>query len=137
VTTQVNFDCRTIGEAVDVDAFDAAKARDTHYVRGVPSRSSGRRPCVFLSVFKWEERKGWKFLLKAFIIEFAGSDDVVLAILSNAYHSSEKFDVMINEFVANDVELQSLALPRVSAAQSAPFKWTDADCHCCEWSASA
>jgi len=40
----------------------------------------------FLSVFKWEERKGWRFLLEAFFREFSADDAVVLYILTNTYH---------------------------------------------------
>ena len=43
-------------------------------------RSSGAAPFAFLSVFKWEARKGWDVLLRAYLEEFAGdgADDVVL-----------------------------------------------------------
>lgn len=40
--------------------------------------ASGRRAFAFLSVFKWEERKGWDVLLRAYLAEFAREDEVVL-----------------------------------------------------------
>ena len=41
----------------------------------------------FLSVFKWEERKGWKFLLEAFLREFSAADNCALYILTAHFHS--------------------------------------------------
>lgn len=47
---------------------------------------------MFLSIFKWEERKGWRFLLEAYFREFEGeSDKVGLVILTNQYHSRVDF----------------------------------------------
>eukprot|EP00899_Mesostigma_viride_P023402 jgi/Mesvir1/4246/Mv22214-RA.1 len=61
---------------------------------------ANRGPFVFLSVFKWEERKGWDFLLTAFLEEFdARQDDVALYILTNAYHSSDDFAQMMRDLV--------------------------------------
>ncbi|RYG94933.1 glycosyltransferase [archaeon] len=40
-------------------------------------------PFVFLSVFKWEERKGWDILLNAYWKAFGKDDDVVLLIHSH------------------------------------------------------
>jgi hypothetical protein len=54
---------------------------------------------VFFSVFKWEQRKGWDVLLKAFLQEFSGADDVVLYLLINAYHSDTNFSRKIHRFV--------------------------------------
>lgn len=79
-----------VGEPVDTDFFDPDRSDlvKTDYIDR--ATSSGEQPFVFLSIFKWEERKGWKFLLKAFILEFQQEENVILAILTNAYHSSSK-----------------------------------------------
>uniref|UniRef100_A0A7S0H1M3 A-kinase anchor protein 7-like phosphoesterase domain-containing protein n=1 Tax=Amorphochlora amoebiformis TaxID=1561963 RepID=A0A7S0H1M3_9EUKA len=53
----------------------------------------------FLSVFKWEERKGWDLLLEAYLEEFEASDPVTLYILTNAYHSADDFEAQIRKFV--------------------------------------
>ena len=45
----------------------------------------------FLSVFKWEYRKGWDLLLKAYFKEFTRDERVALVILTNEYHSSNDF----------------------------------------------
>lgn len=60
---------------------------------------------IFLSVFKWEERKGWPFLLRAYLSEFGEDDNVELVILTNAYHTSSDFEEKIEEFIANDAYL--------------------------------
>jgi hypothetical protein len=39
--------------------------------------ASGRPAFAFLSVFKWEERKGWDVLLRAYLTEFARTADEV------------------------------------------------------------
>lgn len=47
----------------------------------------------FFSVFKFEERKNWRGLLRAFALEFGGADaaSVALYILTSAYHTSDDF----------------------------------------------
>ena len=42
--------------------------------------AQGSRPYAFLSVFKWEWRKGWDVLLNAYWGEFTKSDNVVLRL---------------------------------------------------------
>ncbi len=44
----------------------------------------------FLSVFKWETRKGWRVLLSSYFSAFTADDPVTLYILTNAYHSNLK-----------------------------------------------
>lgn len=44
---------------------------------------SPRRPFRFLSVFKWEERKGWDVLLRAFLSEFVADEGVELHIVTH------------------------------------------------------
>lgn len=40
---------------------------------------------VFLSIFKWEHRKGWDVLLNAFVREFSADESVDLVILTHPY----------------------------------------------------
>lgn len=42
---------------------------------------------------RWEERKGWKILIESYFSAFAATDDVLLVLLTNAYHSSSDFQV--------------------------------------------
>ena len=46
----------------------------------VGSKAGKEQPFRFLSVFKWEMRKGWDVLLTAFFSEFTPEDDVELVI---------------------------------------------------------
>eukprot|EP01018_Ginkgo_biloba_P012276 Gb_00702 [translate_table: standard] len=56
---------------------------------------------IFLSIFKWEWRKGWDVLLKAYLQEFSAEDNVVLYILTNPYHTDRNFDGKLTYFVKN------------------------------------
>ena len=55
------------------------------------SRAGAKAAFNFLSVFKFEERKNWRSLLRAFALEFGGADaaSVALYILTSAYHTSD------------------------------------------------
>jgi hypothetical protein len=46
---------------------------------------SDRGPFRFLSVFKWEARKGWDILLRGYFLEFSAEDDVELHIVTHAF----------------------------------------------------
>lgn len=60
---------------------------------------------VFLSIFKWEYRKGWDVLLKSYLSEFSKDDGVALYLLTNPYHSDGNFGNKIVEFVeGSDLE---------------------------------
>eukprot|EP00823_Brevimastigomonas_motovehiculus_P004382 TRINITY_DN2885_c0_g1_i1.p1 TRINITY_DN2885_c0_g1~~TRINITY_DN2885_c0_g1_i1.p1 ORF type:complete len:496 (+),score=38.90 TRINITY_DN2885_c0_g1_i1:63-1550(+) len=81
--------------------------------------SSSHRPFRFLSVFKWEERKGWQILIEAYVREFLSFSSsnssaentgdqrtVELYILTNAYHTSSDFHQKIKSFI--DASLHDL-----------------------------
>jgi glycosyltransferase involved in cell wall biosynthesis len=95
-------------QAVDVAFFDPAK----HAALPLPigfsavlddARRNHVKPkgqgFVFLSVFKWEQRKGWDVLLRAFLQEFSGADDVALYLLIHAYQSGSDFGGKIHRFM--------------------------------------
>ena len=91
-----------IGEPVDVDTYKPAVVAK-EYVRGERQRwakGKEQRPFRFLSIFKWEERKGWPILLTAYLSEFTASDPVELWILTSAYHSDTDFNRKIANFTA-------------------------------------
>jgi glycosyltransferase involved in cell wall biosynthesis len=74
----------------------------------------------FLSVFKWEERKGWDVLLRAFVAEFSANDDVALFLLTNPYHehgglsTTRDFRAKVRQFAADLYPDRSAAdLPRI------------------------
>ena len=59
-----------VGEARAAGAAAGAAAGE--------AAAGGGRPFRFLSVFKWEQRKGWDALLRAFLAEFAADEPVEL-----------------------------------------------------------
>jgi hypothetical protein len=61
-----------IPEAVDTTLFDPA---NTHL-----EPPAATAPYQFVSIFKWEDRKGWDVLLKAYWTAFSADDDVVLRL---------------------------------------------------------
>ncbi|GJR51516.1 glycosyl transferase, family 1 protein [Tanacetum coccineum] len=67
----------------------------------------GRKAFVFLSVFKWEFRKGWDVLLRSYLQEFDSLDGVCLYLLTNPYHSDSDFGNKIVEYVVD----AKLAIP--------------------------
>lgn len=73
---------------------------------------------VFLSVFRWSYRKGFDILLKAFMEEFSGEEDVTLLMVSRAVECTEdKSSSKIAEDFANVrqfVKKQDSELPHVA-----------------------
>lgn len=90
---------------------------------------------VFLSIFKWEFRKGWDLLLEAYLREFCKKDGVGLFLLTNPYHTDSDFGNKILDFVENsdlqmplsgwapvyvvDIHIPQTDLPRVYKAADA------------------
>jgi glycosyltransferase involved in cell wall biosynthesis len=94
---------QVVGEPVDTDALDPAK----HPVRRPLARFFGQQAVeevgreeefAFLSVFKWEYRKGWDVLLKAYARAFRATDPVRLYVLTSSYHGSSDFEEQIQRF---------------------------------------
>eukprot|EP00238_Polyblepharides_amylifera_P011874 CAMPEP_0196591410 /NCGR_PEP_ID=MMETSP1081-20130531/69530_1 /TAXON_ID=36882 /ORGANISM="Pyramimonas amylifera, Strain CCMP720" /LENGTH=414 /DNA_ID=CAMNT_0041914765 /DNA_START=201 /DNA_END=1445 /DNA_ORIENTATION=+ len=86
----------TVPEPVDVDFFDPSTVEPLPLPIGrpvfpAPNSSSSAAEFSFLSIFKWEDRKGWDVLLRAFLSEFQAGDDVALYMLTSAYHSKKAF----------------------------------------------
>ncbi|XP_010543622.1 PREDICTED: uncharacterized protein LOC104816472 [Tarenaya hassleriana] len=108
-----------IVQPVDVEFFDPSKydpldlSSIGDLVLGLDSKNRGLG-FVFLSVFKWEHRKGWDLLLKAYIDEFSGNDNVALYLLTNPYHSDSDFGNKILDFVEeSSLEELDQGYPRV------------------------
>jgi glycosyltransferase involved in cell wall biosynthesis len=97
-----------VPEAVDTRFF-TPDAEPLSYP--VVTGFEGEQLYVFLSIFKWEERKGWKFLLEAFLREFRKEDKVVLWILTNAYHTDNDFQEKIDEYVPRLKASHSTTMP--------------------------
>ncbi|KAK6923478.1 Glycosyl transferase, family 1 [Dillenia turbinata] len=96
-------------QSVDVDFFDPFKYEAIDLASlgrlvlgtGLPNVNLKKKEFVFLSVFKWEYRKGWDVLLEAYLKEFSKVDEVVLYFLVNAYHSDRDFNTGIMKFVSD------------------------------------
>nr|KAJ0223689.1 hypothetical protein LSAT_V11C200089120 [Lactuca sativa] len=93
-------------QAIDTEFFDPIKYTPLdlsalgNLVLGSSSEQlNPRNPFVFLSVFKWEYRKGWDVLLQSYLKEFDSSDGVNLYLLTNPYHSDRNFGNKILEFI--------------------------------------
>lgn len=61
--------------------------------------------CVLMGVqiFKWERRKGWEFLLEAFLREFTPKDNVALYMKTSAYHSDSEFAQHMQKWAAERI----------------------------------
>eukprot|EP00727_Mastigamoeba_balamuthi_P000020 m51a1_g10014 hypothetical protein (744) ;mRNA; r:29499-33434 len=77
---------RVVPEAIDTRLYDPEVVVALE-LPAVPSFS--RRPFRFLSVFKWEPRKGPDVLLRAYWEAFSDSDDVVLYLHTYMYQGSD------------------------------------------------
>lgn len=90
-----------LGEPVDTEFFDPASHAPLP-LSGGPSGDGGpaaeAAPFRFLSIFKWEERKGWDVLLSAFLAEFSREERVELVLKTRAFHSSADFETLIDDF---------------------------------------
>jgi glycosyltransferase involved in cell wall biosynthesis len=104
---------RVVGEAVDTSFFAPQDIRNIGSI-GIDNSSSEefigskhsetreilkyiknrviKGTFIILFVGKWEERKGIKLLLNSFYEEFSDVDDVLLVILTSAYHSAGHFE---------------------------------------------
>ncbi|XP_034704134.1 uncharacterized protein LOC117928349, partial [Vitis riparia] len=127
-----------IVQPIDVSFFDPLKHKPFDLAsmgKLVLGRAKSREEFVLLSVFKWEYRKGWDVLLRAYLKEFSMTDGVALYLLTNPYHSDGDFGNKIVEFVEDcgiekppktwapiyviDTHIAQVDLPRAYAAADA------------------
>lgn len=87
-----------VPEAVDSDLFDPAKHSPLELDPDDPSSADGDL-FRFLSVFKFEKRKGWDLLLQAYFEEFSAADPVVLRLKTQAFHSGGDLSAKLRSFV--------------------------------------
>ncbi|XAR53531.1 Starch synthase [Bertholletia excelsa] len=95
-------------QPIDVKFFDPSKykpldiaSRGTLVLGSTSANSSSEKEFIFLSIFKWEYRKGWDVLLQAYLKAFSKLDGVALYLLTNPYHDDGDFGNKILEFVEN------------------------------------
>lgn len=80
-------------------------------------------PFRFVSVFKWEKRKAWDVLLRAYFEAFGSTEDkdkVELYIVTRAFHSSSDFEAAIAAFVEEEGLGEMAHLPRVRVLSGIP-----------------
>ena len=75
-----------LGEPIDTKRFSPHNQRAVRDGKQIRSRFASDA-FLFFSVFKFEERKGYRTLFEAFLTEFRNRKDVVLIVLTSAYHS--------------------------------------------------
>ncbi|RLN06387.1 hypothetical protein BBJ28_00011323, partial [Nothophytophthora sp. Chile5] len=78
---------KVVPEVVDVHFFDPKKVDEPYDLASEAAFELTEHTTVYLSIFKWEERKAWRVLLTAYFEAFSPEDDVVLVLLTNGYHS--------------------------------------------------
>ena len=83
-------------EAIDTSFFDPEAASQV-------SRDNDSSSFSFLSVFKFEERKNWKGLLKAFLTEFGNSEKVRLVIKTSGFHETRSIADQIDSFLSRTI----------------------------------
>eukprot|EP00933_Yihiella_yeosuensis_P071251 TRINITY_DN7945_c0_g1_i1.p1 TRINITY_DN7945_c0_g1~~TRINITY_DN7945_c0_g1_i1.p1 ORF type:complete len:341 (+),score=54.94 TRINITY_DN7945_c0_g1_i1:140-1024(+) len=85
-----------VPEAVDTYFFDPSKHEPLDL-------TLEKKPALFrfLSVFKWEKRKGWDLLLRAYFEEFTYDDPVILIIKTQSFHSGDDFDKKVKKALAD------------------------------------
>lgn len=91
-----------IVQPIDVNFFDPVKYKPLDLAsRAKLVLGSGGvgTSFVFLSIFKWEYRKGWDVLLRSYLKEFSKDDRVALYLLTNPYHTESDFGNKILDFV--------------------------------------
>ncbi|RLN63361.1 hypothetical protein BBJ29_002115 [Phytophthora kernoviae] len=108
---------KVVPEVVDVHFFDPEKVTDPYDLASETSFDFSESTTVYLSIFKWEERKAWRVLLTAYFQAFSAEDDVVLVLLTNGYHSTSSsakdFMNVIEEFALEAVGKPLNELPQV------------------------
>lgn len=86
-----------VPEAVDTDHFNPS-------VEPLDLGPGLQGQYLCLSVFKWEKRKGWDILLRAYFEEFTGADNVLLIIKTQPFHSGGGFHSQVLQEIAQAQE---------------------------------
>jgi len=95
-----------VPEPIDVYLYDPAVIK--------PMKLNFKKEFNFLSVMKWEARKGWNLLLKAYFSEFTSKDSVSLYIRSNLDDKNmEEYNSFMQSFLEDNEDLKAEDLPQV------------------------
>ena len=104
---------QVVGEPVDISFFDPSQVMESF---ALPDLEEDANTTVFLSIFKWEARKGWDVLLESYFREFSseaksgsgGNDDVALYILTTSFHSTSDFEEQVEAFARERLGIDDL-----------------------------
>jgi glycosyltransferase involved in cell wall biosynthesis len=109
-----------VPEPVDVAFFDPERVSALPLPAGV-AQDGARKPFVFLSVFKWEPRKGWDMLLRAFLAEFSRAEPVLLLLKTTPFYAeTDDFDSLVANFTRGlGLEPNAAAAVRVLSSELA------------------
>lgn len=95
---------RVVPGTIDLQRFSAAAP-----ARRIP----GADGFVFLSNFNFQERKGWRELLRAYVLEFAGDDGVTLALkVSTGFVGESEIRARLDTFIEG-LGVPSARRPRI------------------------
>eukprot|EP00753_Platysulcus_tardus_P019730 PLAT7479.1.p2 GENE.PLAT7479.1~~PLAT7479.1.p2 ORF type:complete len:304 (+),score=123.49 PLAT7479.1:124-912(+) len=97
-----------VPEPVDTALFDPAAVSSPMMLPG-----DDWAALKLLSVFKWEERKGWDILLRAYFQEFKPEEKTILYLLTAPYHGAPDFHREIYAFAEDELGLKPEELPRL------------------------
>lgn len=95
---------KVLPEAVDVDFFNPTNHQPLPsllqliHEKHLGDSTTAPTPYVFLSVFKWEERKNWKGLLRAYFNEFNTQDNVLLVLKTSPFHNDRPIQEDITDY---------------------------------------
>eukprot|EP01012_Entosiphon_sulcatum_P015389 TRINITY_DN20356_c0_g2_i1.p1 TRINITY_DN20356_c0_g2~~TRINITY_DN20356_c0_g2_i1.p1 ORF type:complete len:619 (-),score=83.73 TRINITY_DN20356_c0_g2_i1:418-2274(-) len=103
-----------VPEAIDTDFYNPATVSPLPWI--VTPRNKHYNNFKFLSTFKWEDRKGWDVLLRAYFQEFTSKDPVSLYFKTFLYmdydaHNSKKIEKIIENFAMRELSLKPENLP--------------------------
>ena len=113
---------KVIGEPVNINFFNRDRVSVPFDLPGLEHQDGSENSAahhrstatIFLSIFKWEARKGWDVLLESYFREFTkGKDDVALYILTTSFHSTGDFEDQVEEFAKEQLNLDLSDLPPV------------------------
>jgi glycosyltransferase involved in cell wall biosynthesis len=102
---------KIIPEPVDTEIFDPSKVTAL-----IPNTDKSTK---FISIFKWETRKGWDILISAYLSEFKKNENVILYILTSKYHheSRKSFRTIIQEYAKENMK-NLVNLPKIEILES-------------------
>ena len=89
---------KILGKNGDIDGETLKTIRNFEFLR--KKLLSGT--IIFLFVGKWEERKGIKLVLKAYYDTFSKGQNVLLVLLTSAYHSENNFEDEVKLFLKDE-----------------------------------